>query len=161
MAITYEPIATTTLSTAGAITFTSIPSTYTDLILVISGNNINSTAQLYMRLNSDGGSNYGTTYMYGNGSSAGSSNQSPYSFAAASRGTMTSEQFTSIVHFMNYANTSIRKTFLVRTSQSNSETYASADQWSSTSAISSITFSQTLGNMAVGTTATLYGIKAA
>jgi hypothetical protein len=39
MAITYEPIATTTLGTAAAsVTFSSISGAYTDLVLVCNGN---------------------------------------------------------------------------------------------------------------------------
>lgn len=162
MALTYEPIATQTLaSPASSITFTSIPSTYTDLILVVTTANVNTNAQLYMRLNGDGGSNYSTTYMYGNGSSASSSQQSPYSFAAASRGSVTSERLMSTVQFNQYSNTNVYKTFLTKTSQVNSDVYNSVSRWASTAAISTILFSQTLGNLDTGTTGTLYGIKAA
>ena len=39
MAITYEPIATNTLGSAAAsVTFSSISGTYTDLVVVVSGN---------------------------------------------------------------------------------------------------------------------------
>jgi len=73
---TYTPIATTTLgSTTASYTFSSIPSTYTDLVLVVIGeayftstNYINTGVQF----NSDTGSNYAAHYLIGNGSSVSS-----------------------------------------------------------------------------------------
>jgi hypothetical protein len=55
MAITYEPIATTTSSGGGNISFTSIPATYTDLFLSFVGDTGGIT---YLRYNNDSGSNY-------------------------------------------------------------------------------------------------------
>ena len=52
---TYTPIATTTLGSAGTITFSSIPSTYTDLVIVLNGNGsrVAGTDDTGLRLNSD------------------------------------------------------------------------------------------------------------
>jgi len=70
MARTYEKIVSTTLGSAAAdVTFNSINSTYTDLVLVSSILGV--TSQSYsprVRFNSDTTSNYSVTYMYGTGS---------------------------------------------------------------------------------------------
>jgi hypothetical protein len=64
---TYIPIATQTVATSGTtlVTFTSIPSTYTDLKVIISAN-----AMPLIRFNTDSSSSYSDTQFYGNGSSA-------------------------------------------------------------------------------------------
>jgi hypothetical protein len=69
---TYTPIATTTLgSAASSVTFSSIAGTYTDLRIVYSTVS-SADAGNYLRFNSDSGSNYSNTTLFGNGSSAGS-----------------------------------------------------------------------------------------
>jgi hypothetical protein len=68
---TYEAIASTTLTaTASSIDFTSISSTYTDLILVCYLQD--SGGASYIRVNNDSGSNYSRTIVYGSGGSAAS-----------------------------------------------------------------------------------------
>ena len=76
MSSTYEKIVTTTLGSNGALSFTSIPATYTDLILVAYAEGYY-TASSYdavnLRLNNDTGNIYSYTAIEGNGSSASSS----------------------------------------------------------------------------------------
>ena len=70
---TYEPISTTTLGSAvTSFNFNSIPSTYTDLRLVLVAT-ANST-QIYPRfqVNSDTGTNYSFTRLRGDGTTASS-----------------------------------------------------------------------------------------
>ena len=68
MPATYEPIASLTLSSAtGTVTFGSIPQTYRDLIMVI--NHSGAGDNFYFQLNSDTGSNYSDTGVYGTGTS--------------------------------------------------------------------------------------------
>jgi hypothetical protein len=74
---TYFPIATTTLgSSSASVTLSSIPSTYTDLLLVC--NLTANTAPLNMgiRFNSDTSSLYSGTALGGNGSTAASTRYS-------------------------------------------------------------------------------------
>lgn len=65
MPATYEPIATVTATGGSSIlVMDSIPQTYTDLVLIASGNTtIDDEFQL--RFNSDSGSNYRVLFMYG------------------------------------------------------------------------------------------------
>lgn len=155
---TYVPIATTTLGSAVAsYTFSSIPSTYTDLVLVVNGSNTGAGGN-YIQLNGDTATNYSVTYLYGDGTTAGSSristNATPYSLY------FNTVQSTAILHVMNYANTTTYKTILNR---SNSGDYVSerVTLWRSTAAISSILVGNTSYNYTAGTTFTLYGISAA
>lgn len=70
MAATYEPIATTTASgSSSSITFSSISSAYTDLVLVANASVTSGSDTAILRFNGDTGSNYSRTFLSGNGSS--------------------------------------------------------------------------------------------
>lgn len=161
MASTYEPIATTTLGTSAAtITFSSIPSTYTDLIMVFRGNNdAGANRAGYIRFNGDSGTNYSYTLVQGDGSSAGSGRDS--SIAQSFFANVLGDNTTAITQIMNYNNTTTNKTFVSRGSSASAVVQAIVGLWRSTSAINSITLSLNASNYASGTIVTLYGIKAA
>lgn len=169
MAKTYEKIATTTLGTAAAsVTFSSIVSTYTDLILISSARStIASTGNnLYCRFNADSGSNYSATEIAGDGSSAYADQQtnSTYSFIGFTSGASSSSGIYGIStsHFMNYANSTTFKTVLSRGSAIGQGTHEIVSLWRSTSAINQIVvYPAGANNFATGSTFTLYGIKAA
>lgn len=162
MATTYEAIATQTLSSSAAtVTFNSIPSTFTDIILACSIIYDTTTANVQLRYNGDSGSNYSTTILAGNGSSAVSTrftNQSN-GWLLDYYGATANEPFTKIVHIMNYANATTYKTGLARNS-SGREAMSGVGLWRSTAAITSLTLAQG-GLFLSGSTFTLYGIKAA
>ena len=166
---TYEPIATYTLSSnQNDITFSSIPSTYTDLVIVFNGKSTNagsSTNGMRCRVNSDTGSNYSQTNLTGNGSSAGTSRDSSITYFEAGEIAQTDSTSPSlnIIHIMNYANTTTFKTILCRVDTSTVLTRAVVALWRSTSAITSVTLSRDFGTNQIktGSTATLYGIAAA
>jgi hypothetical protein len=172
MANTYEPIQSYTLtSIAASQSFSSIPATYTDLILQCSIIDTTNGTVLYTRLNGDTGTNYSTTILLGNsasGAGAGKRNSSDkidsngYNYGMGSSSTLAN---LATFHFMNYANTSINKTALIR-SQSTSdpgetEVFATAGLWRSNAAISSILVYPSSGSFASGSTFTLYGVKSA
>jgi hypothetical protein len=165
---TYEPIATQTLGSAAAtVTFSSIPSTYTDLVLVLQGKSALSTDDFQLYFNSDTGGNYSLTTLIGTGSTATSARYSNLSNGFyISRPGWTSAGFTTtILNFMNYANTTTNKTVLFRSgANDNSSGYngteAEVALWRSTAAITSFTIDGG-GNIAAGSNFTLYGIAAA
>ncbi len=159
MAATYEPIATTTLgSTSAQVDFTSIPSTYTDLILI---SNTIGTATFYsLRLNADSTALYSRTRLVGNGTSATSSRQSGQTEIIID-GLNSTNWSMSTIQFMNYSNTTTNKTVLVRTAFPSTDTAAIVGLYRSTAAISSIRLFMNSNSFAVGSTFTLYGIKAA
>ena len=156
MAKTYEPIATNTLGSASAtVSFTSIPSTYTDLILIIGG--AASSAQgMYLYFNNDTAANYSRTLVYGDGTSALSSRSSDHKVLEI--GTAISTLTASV---MNYANTTTYKTTLTRGGSASNLTIAEVGCWRSTAAINRIDVTTGTGTMNTGTVLTLYGIKAA
>ena len=158
-AVTYTPIATTTFSGSTAtLDFTSI-SGYTDLILVINGS-LASDQRFCLRFNSDTGSNYSYTRIYGTGSSAVSSRESSLSYAFVSGGDGTNWN-TYIVQIMNYANATTYKSLLHRANDAATQVTAAVNLWRSTSAITTVTlFSLSGANFTSGTMATLYGIGA-
>jgi hypothetical protein len=158
---TYTPIATTTLgSAASTVTLSSIPSTYTDVILVCAGSASGDGVALRFTFNSDSGANYSQTYIEGNGTSASSSRQSSQSYLQLTNWYISSGSSNSQIHLQNYSNTTTYKTVLAR--KTNVETAgANVGLWRSTSAINSITIVTSSGTISAGSTFTLYGIAAA
>jgi hypothetical protein len=166
---TYTLIATQTLgSNTSTITFSSIPQTYTDLILVANGYTTY-TSDFYdayqFQFNGDTGSNYSSTNFYGDGSSVGSTKSSNLTHMqmgyVATRNTSNNIN-TAIFHFMNYSNTITYKTVIDRGGDVKGIVMADVGLWRSTSAITSISITDTRGtSFGTGSTLTLYGIVAA
>lgn len=163
MAATYEPIATTTLGVAStAITFSSIPSTYTDLKLVLVGTT--TTPNMLLRFNSDSATNYSITNLYGNGSTATSdrgSNAAQINVAWV--GTSSTIPTMNQIDIFSYAGSTYKTVLNNYSSDQNGagNEMVQVGLWRSTSAINTITLSGTSGTYSTGFTATLYGIKAA
>ena len=90
MAITYEPLVTTTLSSvAASVTFSSIPQTYTDLVLICSYRDTRTAVYSYpgVRFNSNTGSTYSITRVFGDGTSTYSQRQSSQTSIQIGEGT--------------------------------------------------------------------------
>jgi hypothetical protein len=159
---TYTPIATTTLgSGVSSYTFSSIPQTYTDLVLVINGTASSFLSRL-MQFNSDtspSGTNYSDTGLNGSGSSA--SSYRGVSAPSNGIGGVSASNSTTIVQIQNYSNTTTYKTSLWRANTSTDYVQAGVCLWRSTAAISSIVLTISSGNFGTGSTFTLYGIAAA
>jgi len=167
MPSTYTPITSTTLTTtASSLTFSGIPGIYTDLIIVVSAS-VDSDGDLRYRINGDSSSNYSGTIAWGTGSSAGSTRVSNVTSGITnSYGgfTTTLGGSVQILQFLNYANTTTYKTILSRTNTATGGVDVTAGLWRSTSAITSITMAKNSamgGTFQIGSTYTLYGIKAA
>jgi len=161
MALTYEAISSQTLgTTAGTITLSSIPSTYTDLKLVMTASSA-SSADILLNVNSDTATNYSVTYFYGNGTagfSNGGTNQTRTQITAL--GTSATPSFYTI-DFYSYAGSTF-KSYLFTSAEDKNGTGTiqnGVGMWRSTAAITSILL--TCSTFAAGTTVTLYGIKAA
>lgn len=158
---TYEPIATTTLGSAQTtITFSSIPQTYTDLVLIYSAK-YTSAGSSEMRFNGDTSNNYSLTYLYGNGSAAGSGRNSTQPAIYVDYTGSSTNFVLNKVDIMNYTNATTFKTVLIRTGDVSTQTAAEVALWRKTpEAITTISLFYT-SNFAIGSTFTLYGIKAA
>ena len=157
---TYTPISTTTLSGGTSYTFNSIPSTYTDLVLILSVATASGSSNLAMQFNADTGSNYSFTRIYGSGSTYPSSraNSVPDNYIGDIGTTIS----TNIIQIQNYSSTSVSKTALSRSNDTTTNVQAWVTLWRSTSAINAIKVYATGGQtFANGSTLTLYGIAAA
>ena len=164
MAATYEPIATTTLGSANStITFSTIPATYTDLRLVLVFTTSISGANVFFRFNGDTGSNYSYTSIAGSGSTATSSRNT-----GANRIQTDTNSSTTIPHFetvdvFSYAGSTNKTALMTAQEDDNGSGYVTSavGLWRNTAAITSMTAFCNGANFSIGTTATLYGIKAA
>jgi hypothetical protein len=157
---TYTPIANYTATGSQAnYTFSSIPSTYTDLILVMSGT-ASSNGYNQVQFNSDTGLNYSQTYLYGDGSTAGSGRNSNIAYINTGYNTTGTINATNL-HIMNYSNATTYKTALTRDSSSGIQSAAFVGLWRNTAAITSIKITAQSGNYTNGYTMTLYGVKSA
>lgn len=167
MTATYDSIATTTIGTAtNTVTFSSVPSTYTDLVLIVNGGT-STDAYFYLRLGTGGstdtGNNYSTTYLSGSGSTAFSgrtSNTNTIGIAYDYGLPTNTSNFNAIIHIMNYANTTTNKTVIARANNAANGTSTSVGLWRNTGAINTVNLWPSGGNFNSGTTFSLYGIKA-
>ena len=162
------PIASATLTSTGGFDFINIPQTYQDLMVVVYARSAGTDGGLYWYANGDGSAIYSKTYLFGDGASAGSgrvSNSGGGQWGNIATSSNTAGMFsTAMVHVLNYANTSTFKTFLVRNADDrNGSGYSilQADLYRSTAGISRLTFGNaSYVNLAAGSQATLYGIRA-
>ena len=164
MPATYEPIATQTLTVAAAdIFFNSIPQTYTDLVLVMSGG-CAANSGIGFRVNGSNSSIYSVTFLEGI-TSATSFKYTSQNWLRIGYNASWSVGLgqNAILNFQNYSNTTTNKTILSRVNSIEMNCAgASIGMVGSTSAITSINLMTSNGNTYnVGSTFTLYGIKAA
>ena len=169
MATTYKAIATVTVSGGGAasIDFTSIPSTYTDLVVLISGRSFrNDSPQDVISIGINGSyTNVSGVRLGGNGSTPFAGGGAIDYLGVAVGDTATASTFgNSFIYFPNYANTSYNKNISASGVGENNATEVTtqlaAGLWSSTSAITQINLKPQSGsNWKQYSTATLYGIK--
>jgi hypothetical protein len=170
MTATYERISTYTvtgsplLGTTG-VTFSSIPQTYTDLIVIQNISTTSLPAIVIMRVGTgslDTATYYSQTSLSANGSAASSglsSNSTAWGSVLAHTGTTRGMYRSNI---MNYSNTTTYKTCIARY---DNNAYGGIDQvsqmWRVTTAINTV---QCILDRAeyysIGSTFTLYGIKA-
>lgn len=170
MALTYTAIATTTVGAGGAssIDFTSIPGTYTDLVVKLSvrGDNNVTTQQMYMTFNNST-TGYSARQVYGDGASATSATLSNSGAAISIVNTNTSvstaNTFSSTdVYIPNYTSSNNKSASADSVTENNGTTALAgltAGLWSNTAAITSVKFAPQSGNFVQYSTATLYGIK--
>jgi hypothetical protein len=158
--LTYEPIQTYSASgSQSSVTFNPIAGTYTDLILVISGNTAAITTAL--RFNNDTGNNYGRSIMRGDGSTPTSTRQSAQSYLAID-GSVSQPLQNAEIHIQNYANATTYKQCLARSNNAGAGLDFVAGSWTSTAAITRLDVLSAGGtNYTAGTTFTLYGLAKA
>lgn len=171
---TYVNISSTTLgSNQSTVTLSSIPSTYTDLVVLISARSSFTGANFdncYVRYNGDTATNYSDTVLYAQSSTSSSARSSNATrqfnagyFAIPTAGSTASAFSNMELYLPNYTVSANKPLYhRLATMQSDSSTqYASADAglWRNTATISSITFSLGFENFVTGSSFYLYGIK--
>lgn len=169
MAVTYEPIATQTLGTAANnITFNSIAASWTDLRLVLVGTAASTGSEPRLVFNADTGSNYSYNYYSGTGTSGtGGRGTAQTSALMGLVGFDTTIPHLIICDIFSYANSNVNKQTISyhagNESGASGRVEVANARWSSSAAITSVKVQLSSGvtNFSIGTTATLYGIKAA
>lgn len=167
---TYSPIATTTLSSnATTITFSSVPQTYTDLVLeaTMLQTGTATATNGFVNVNSVNATVFGRIGLQAGPTASGFTNQMDRLYF-----TCDSDASNWAFHtwnFQNYANTNVYKTIITRQNNTGTSIVAAvAYLWQSTAAIDTITItaSDNMGagaadQFVAGSTFTLYGIASA
>ena len=163
MPATYEKIQSTTLGSAQAsISFTSIPSTFTDLRLTVTSVPSGSI-QYGLRFNNDSSSLYSLTELVGNGSSAASDRDTNDTSLYFNYFTPTGSTIPAFMtaDIFSYAGSTNKTSLLTWNNDRNGAgdiVIYTVGLYRSTSAINRLDIILTSGTMGTGTTATLYGI---
>ena len=165
---TYTLISSNVLTTtAASVTFSSIPATFTDLVLRSSPRATSSTVKAF-RLNFNGvtGTSYSNTLLRGNGAAASSLRDSSNSYAELglfSGDDITADIFGSVeVYIPNYTVSQNKAISGIGVSERDNTTAfieASAALFSDTAAITSIEITTNGGDFIAGSSFYLYGIS--
>jgi hypothetical protein len=165
MANTFNKISTVTVGAGGAasISFTSIPSTYTDLCIKISARTTNVYFRDSVSIRPNGATtNKNLLFLIGQGSTLSAGPASDIVVEIQGNDGVTANTFGNAeVYIADYAS-SHNKTFLIEAVTENSNASSNsltltAGLWSSSAAITSLTFIS--ASFMEYSTATLYGIK--
>lgn len=160
-------IATVTVGTATAsIDFSSIPATYTDLILVLSSRSTSNDGNPWtgIAITFNGSSaDFTGRRLYGTGSGSGSSDTSAPRAGITAGDTATANVFgNASIYIPNYAGSNYKSASIESVSETNGATslvMLNALLWSQVAAINQITLTLGAGNFDTYSSATLYGIK--
>ena len=164
MATTFTKIASVEVGAGGqaSIDFTSIPATYTDLCILASVRATNNQQSAIVAIN--GSSTGSHRFVYGDGSTAASSNSGSLLWTYGNSSTQTASTFGNLsMYIPNYALTTQYKSISTDAVNENNATAVTtamdAALVSSNAAITSISIQGNGGNLAQYSTAILYGIK--
>jgi hypothetical protein len=161
------PIATRTLTTSTAsITFSGIPGSWQDLMLVATSNGTAISTFISWQVNGDTTSKYINAYIFG-GPYTATPMYTSYG-ALRGNGALSITQLPTgiglsnnvIAHFFNYADTSKWKSMLCESNDARQYYGISSGTWQSTSAITSLKIFPDTGVFNTGTSVTLYGVSA-
>jgi hypothetical protein len=167
---TYTLISSNVLtSSASSVTFSAIPSTYTDLVVRASvrADHANAEISFSMKLNGAVASNMSGTRLKGDGSSASSGRQTADTAIAlqdTNAAGSTASSFTSFeVYLPNYLTTVGKPISAIISAEENVgnpvTTTANAILFNNTSAITSVSFNRGADNWVTGSSFYLYGIS--
>jgi hypothetical protein len=168
MATTYTLISSVTVGSGGAasVEFTSIPATYTDLVIKLSARLTTSPesspwSSVYVSLNGSG-SSFAYKLLYGSGSSAASQSGTTQIAWVDSSDATASTFGNAEIYIPNYAGSnykSISTDFVTENNSTAALMGLNATLWSNTAAITSFAVAPASGNFTQYSTAYLYGIS--
>jgi hypothetical protein len=171
MPVTYDKIASTTLgSTSASVDFTSISSTYTDLVVVATLGASTSGISFLTQFNNDTATNYSCIAYYGGqtGSPPGTAIQGSgtYSninsiYVPINSGLPTTVSAAYTLNIQNYKSTNVFKSVISQYNYGLTEVNMNVGMWRSTSAINRITITTVSSTFLAGSIFTIYGIQAA
>jgi len=169
---TYIKIASNTVGAGGvaSVTFSSIPATYTDLVVKGSVRTNNNAVfdNLQLRFNSDSGANYSRLFLVGDGSTTqnfkGTGNTSFVPSYSVNAANATANTFSNTEHYIPNYRSSNQKSISCDSVVENNATAGydglSAGLWSGTAAITAIELSPGSGTLFNQySTFTLYGVS--
>jgi hypothetical protein len=169
MANTMTLIASSTVGSGGAanITFSSIASTYTDLLIKVSARTTDTSGnwtQLYASFNGTSvTTNWTNKSLYGLGTAASSYTSTSNELGWAVAANATANTFSNTdVYIPNYAgsnNKSMASDGVTENNAASALIILDANTWANTSAITSITITPSTGTLVQYSTAYLYGVK--
>ena len=170
MATTYTLISSVTVGSGGAanIEFTSIPQTYTDLVIQLSGRGTGAGGEVSATLQfNNNSSNYSSRWLRGSGAAASSGSDTYgtdeiYLFEMPAASATASTFQNGSIYIPNYTSSNNKSVSVDSVSENNGTTawaYLTAGLWSNSAAITSIKFLIQIGNYAQHSTAYLYGIS--
>ena len=163
MATTYTLISSVTVGSGGAatMTFSSIPQTYTDLLIKVSARSVGIDNQLTFNGST---TNDSSRYLIGNGASASSgSDASNIQLQGSTASSDTANTFGNLeIYIPNYTSANSKSVSIDAVTENNATTayaFLSAGLWSDGAAITSATITNSSGDYAEYSTAYLYGIS--
>jgi len=168
MANTYTLISSNTLgSNTASVTFSSIPNTYTDLVLKCSSRNSVGNSEIRITLNNSTASNYSYTYLlgYGTGVDSARAGSASYIYSIGATSSQTSSTFSNTeIYIPSYTASQNKIVSSFGTNEDNSSSGsdlgAVSGLWRVTDAISTITLTPgASGNFVTNSSFFLYGIK--
>jgi hypothetical protein len=164
MANTYQLIESKTLgSSAASVTFSSIPGTYTDLLLKISARDSSTASAIgsYYTIAFNGGSSYSALYLQGTASTVLTGTLAQLAGITNTSATTSNTFNNDDIYIPNYTSTSDKSYSIDSVTENNSaSSYLTlvAGKWSG-GAVTSITLTPSTGNFVQYSNFYLYGIK--
>lgn len=157
---TYVPLATITLASAdGDITFSSIPATYRDLIIVVKGE-LTALTGTWVRLNGNASNIYSTLNMSGRSGGTGSEAYTANQWYFSTLGLFADTKLNAFLQIMDYAQTDKHTSALCRLDAvTYPNTEASVFRWGSTDAVTSVSIIANQSTFKIGSTFSLYGVN--
>ena len=171
MAITYQLIASNTLtSSAASVTFSSIPNTFTDLIVKFSVRATDASDWMIVKLNNITTNTYSETWLRGTGSAASSARQGSTNYYGGNGNDLlinlsgsTSNTFTNgEMYIPSYTVSSNKPVSFFMATENNAtaaDMTALAGLWRNTAAINQIEFDTAGTSFTAGSSFFLYGLK--